>query len=38
VPRHLQLVRPDELPMLPTGKVDLATLRAGFTNRGGTRR
>jgi acyl-CoA synthetase (AMP-forming)/AMP-acid ligase II len=33
VPRHLQLVRPDELPMLPTGKVDLATLRAGFTNR-----
>lgn len=28
VPRHLKVVRPEELPMLPTGKVDMAALRS----------
>jgi fatty-acyl-CoA synthase len=30
VPRQWQLVRPERLPMLPTGKVDLAALRSRF--------
>jgi acyl-CoA synthetase (AMP-forming)/AMP-acid ligase II len=31
VPRHIEFVSRDDLPMLPTGKVDLATLRSSFT-------
>jgi acyl-CoA synthetase (AMP-forming)/AMP-acid ligase II len=30
VPRHLRVLTPDELPMLPTGKVDLVQLRSLF--------
>jgi acyl-CoA synthetase (AMP-forming)/AMP-acid ligase II len=31
VPRHIRIVLPDAVPMLPTGKVDLGALRALFT-------